>query len=81
VGLEERNYSEETARAIDAEVRAIVDRQHARARGILESRRELLERMAARLIEVETLDRREIDAIVGPMPAEPRGCGATTAPS
>jgi cell division protease FtsH len=80
VGLEERNYSEETARAIDAEVRAIVDRQHERAREILESRREVLERMATRLIEVETLDRQAIDAIVGPTAAEPRGCGATAAP-
>ncbi|HSD66969.1 MAG TPA: ATP-dependent zinc metalloprotease FtsH [Vicinamibacteria bacterium] len=64
MGMEERNYSEETARAIDAEVRAILDGQHRRATEILTREREVLERMARRLIEVETLDRAEIDALV-----------------
>ena len=34
-GMEERNYSEETARAIDAEIRAILEGQHRRATEIL----------------------------------------------
>jgi ATP-dependent Zn protease len=59
-----RNYSEETARAIDAEVRAILDGQHRRATEILTRERDVLERMTRRLIEVETLDRAEIDALV-----------------
>jgi cell division protease FtsH len=65
MGIEERNYSEQTAQTIDAEVRAILDAQHARARKILESRGEVLERMAKRLIEIETLDRAALDALVG----------------
>jgi cell division protease FtsH len=65
IGIEERNYSEQTAQAIDAEVRAILDAEHARARGILEARRGVLERLARRLIEVETLDKEAIDALVG----------------
>jgi cell division protease FtsH len=65
VGIEERNYSEQTAEAIDAEVAAILDGQHARSRQILESRKDALERMATRLIEVETLDRAAIDELVG----------------
>jgi cell division protease FtsH len=65
MGIEERNYSEQTAQTIDAEVRAILDAQHARARKILESRGEVLERMAKRLIEIETLDRDAIDELVG----------------
>ncbi len=70
MGVEERNYSEDTARAIDAEVRSILDAQHARAREILESRREVLERLARRLIEIETLDREAIDALLaGPVTA------------
>jgi cell division protease FtsH len=62
--MEERNYSEETARAIDAEVRAILEKQHRRARDILDARRDVLERMATRLLEVETLDRTEIEAVL-----------------
>jgi len=53
-GMEERNYSEETARTIDAEIRAILEGQHRRATEILTREREVLERMTRRLIEVET---------------------------
>ena len=52
------------ARAIDAEVWAIVESQHLRAKSILTEKRELLERMTRRLLEVETLDRAEIDALL-----------------
>jgi cell division protease FtsH len=72
MGIEERNYSEQTAQAIDAEVRAILDAQHARAGKILKSRRDVLERLAERLIETETLDRATIDALVGETAAAPR---------
>jgi cell division protease FtsH len=65
MGMEERTYSEETARAIDAEVRAILEGEHRRASRILTEKRELLERMTRRLLEVETLDRKEIETIVG----------------
>ena len=64
-GMEERNYSEETARTIDAEIRAILEGQHRRATEILTREREVLERMTRRLIEVETLDRAELEAILG----------------
>jgi cell division protease FtsH len=64
MGMEERTYSEETARAIDAEIRAILEGQHRRATEILTREREVLERMTRRLIEVETLDRAEIDTLV-----------------
>ena len=63
---EERNFSEETARAIDAEVRSILEEQYARARRILERRREALEAIAKRLLDVETLDRPQLEALVGP---------------
>jgi len=64
-GMEERNYSEETARTIDAEIRALLEGQHRRATEILTREREVLERMTRRLIEVETLDRGELEAILG----------------
>jgi len=71
IGAEERNYSEETARVIDAEVRRLLEGQHARARQILERRRDDLERMAARLLEVETLGRADIEEILGSPLAPP----------
>jgi cell division protease FtsH len=74
-GMEDRNYSEETARAIDAEVRAILEGQHRRATAILTEKREVLERMAGRLIEIETLDRAELESIL----AEPVGAGLAAA--
>ena len=75
LGMEERTYSEETARAIDAEVRAILQDQHRRATAILTEKRDLLERMTRRLLEVETLDRAEIETIVG----GPLGAGLAAA--
>ena len=61
---EERNFSEETARAIDAEVRAILDTQHERSLAILKERRPLLERIAERLLAEETLERADLDAML-----------------
>ena len=62
---EERNYSEESARAIDSEVRAIIDAQHDRAVQILRAQRPALERMAELLLQRETIERTEIEAILG----------------
>jgi cell division protease FtsH len=63
ITTEERNYSEKTAQDIDASVRAILEAELARARTILEARREALEAMAGRLLEVETLEKAEIEAL------------------
>jgi cell division protease FtsH len=64
MGVEERTYSEQTAQAIDAEVRAILEGQHRRATAILTEKRDLLERMTRKLLEVETLDRTDIELLV-----------------
>jgi len=60
----ERDYSEETARSIDAEVKTILDREHGRARQILAERRAALDAIAAELLEHETLQRDKLEAIV-----------------
>ncbi|WP_437628151.1 hypothetical protein [Sorangium sp. So ce1151] len=60
---EERNFSEETARAIDAEVRAAVTAAYERARALLKERLPVLHRIAERLLERETLERAELEAI------------------
>ena len=57
---EQRNYSEETARQIDAEVKRLVDQAHSRATLILQNNMDLLHEMAKKLIEVETLDGEEL---------------------
>jgi cell division protease FtsH len=52
----ERDYSEETARTIDSEVRDILDRTHDRVRGILTDKKAVLVAAAAELKRVETLE-------------------------
>jgi cell division protease FtsH len=60
-----RNFSEDTARDIDREVKAIVDTEHARALKILADRRELLTTIAERLLIEETLERKDLEEMVG----------------
>jgi len=60
----EKNYSEEIARLIDREVRRFVDTGLKRARGIILSRRAKLEAIAKRLIEKETIEREEFEALM-----------------
>jgi cell division protease FtsH len=59
-------YSDETARAIDNEVREILTDAYERAKSVLKSNMESLHRMAAALLEREVLDSREIDELIGP---------------
>jgi cell division protease FtsH len=59
-----KDISEETARLIDEEVRKIIDEGMNRAMNILKEHNDLLHRMSALLIERETLDAEEIDAII-----------------
>ncbi|OQA55988.1 MAG: ATP-dependent zinc metalloprotease FtsH [Candidatus Omnitrophica bacterium ADurb.Bin277] len=68
--MEERNYSEETARLIDNEVKRIIEEGYAKAQKILTENREKLELLAKMLLEKETLDADEIRKAVG-IPAPP----------
>jgi cell division protease FtsH len=61
---EERNFSEETAKAIDDEVRRVSDECHDRAMAILTSRREELERIARELIQKETIDHARLQELL-----------------
>ena len=72
----ERNYSEEAARTIDDEVRAIIEAEYERARKILGERREVLSRMVERLLTEETLQREALEELVGPLPAKTSSCPA-----
>jgi cell division protease FtsH len=59
-----QTFSEETARAIDAEVHRIVIEQYDRAKKVLEEGREILSRIADALIEYETLDSADIEILM-----------------
>jgi cell division protease FtsH len=61
---EQRNYSDEVAEEIDLEVRRIIDQAYDRAKGILIGYRDRLDVVAQRLIEIETLERQEFEALV-----------------
>jgi cell division protease FtsH len=60
---EQRDYSEAVAQEIDQEVRGIVHRAYERAGDILVRHREQLDRIAQRLMEVETLNASEFAAL------------------
>ncbi len=59
-----RDYSEDTAIRIDLEVRKIVTEGYTRARGILETNRDALERVAQSLLVREVLDAAELKLLI-----------------
>jgi cell division protease FtsH len=60
---EQRNYSEEVARAIDEEVRNFIDQAHQTALRILQENKDKLVSLAKKLIEVETLEGADLEAM------------------
>jgi cell division protease FtsH len=66
--LQERRYSEDTAREIDRAVREIVDEAFERALDILEGRRRTLEEGAQALLAKETLVEEDLMRLVGAAP-------------
>ncbi|CAL1239106.1 ATP-dependent zinc metalloprotease FtsH [Candidatus Methylocalor cossyra] len=63
-GMEERNFSEETARLIDTEVRELVEDGQRRAREILTARRPILDQVAKLLQEKEVVGGDEIKELI-----------------
>lgn len=59
-----KEYSEETARLVDEEVKKILAEAHAKVREILGSRRSALEELAKLLLEKEVVERPELQAIL-----------------
>jgi len=59
-----RDFSEETARQIDAEVRGLVDTAYRSAYEILDTHQDLMHAMSSALLERETLDANEIRMIL-----------------
>jgi cell division protease FtsH len=68
-----KTLSDETAHAIDEEVRRFIDSNYARARKLLEDNLDKLHGMAEALVKYETLDTEQIDDIMaGKEPREPK---------
>jgi len=65
---EQRNYSDEVAKQIDEEVRAIIDRAYERAHDVLTTNRERLDRLAAKLVAEETVDSPDFEALFSDLP-------------
>lgn len=63
-GTGKANYSGDTSRMIDEEVRAIVDRCYERAEKILHDNRDILESMKDALMEYETIDSEQVDDLM-----------------
>jgi cell division protease FtsH len=61
---ETRDYSEETARHIDQEIHAILHQAHQKAKEILVEQRDKLEALAEALLEHETIDRPQFEALM-----------------
>ena len=76
---EGRHYSEEIAKQIDDEVAKLIDEASARAKAAIVKHRPALDKVAAKLIEVETIDAEDFAGIAGfakvlpkPTSADPR---------
>ncbi len=69
---EQRNYSEEVAQDIDAEVRRLVTEAYSRANDILVKYHDKLDELADRLIKTETVDAVEFEAMFSETPQHER---------
>jgi cell division protease FtsH len=62
--MAERDFSEETASAIDDEVRNLVDQAYRRCKDVLVGNRAVLDKLAEMLIEKETVDAEELQELL-----------------
>ncbi len=58
------NMSDDTARAIDAEIKSLIDRNYERAQKILEDNIDILHSMKDALMKYETIDAKQIDDLM-----------------
>jgi len=63
--MDQKDYSEETAKSIDDEVHRIVDQAYTRAKNLLTDHRDKLDLIASRLVEKEVLDIDETKILLG----------------
>jgi cell division protease FtsH len=76
----DRPFSEETAEAIDEEVRRIIAESHEEAKRLLTAHRKQLDALADALVARETLSEEEILQVTGLPPAPPLDTGLLAGP-
>jgi cell division protease FtsH len=59
-----KEYSEQTARVVDEEVKKILSETHAKVSAILSPRRQALDQLAQLLLQKEVIDRPQLQAIL-----------------
>jgi cell division protease FtsH len=69
--VQRREVSERTAELVDTEVKRVLTEAYEQARTILSAHRDALDRLAAALLERETLDRDEVELVVAGRPLPP----------
>ena len=62
--IHDKNYGEETAKLIDAEVRRFVDEAHQKATDLLKENRDILEAISLALLDRETITGEDIDLLM-----------------
>jgi cell division protease FtsH len=75
---EQRDYSDEVARTIDEEVRAIIDKAYDRATEVLTTHRDKLIALAEKLVAEETVDGEGFEALFSDLPAKENVHGIPT---
>ena len=73
--VQNKNFSEETARLVDAEVKRIVEEAHTRCRKLLEENADALHRIANALLERETITGDDLDLLMDDKPLPPLEVG------
>jgi cell division protease FtsH len=68
---EQRNYSDDVAKMIDEETRAIIDHAYERATQVLTAHRDRLDRLADKLIAEETVDSDAFETLFDDLPPKP----------
>jgi len=78
-----RDYSDDVAKTIDAEVRALIDQAHDEAWQVLNENRDVLDKLATELLEKETLDHNQLAEIfegLTKLPERPQWLSSETRP-
>jgi cell division protease FtsH len=76
-----RPYAEATQRVVDQEVARLLREAEGRATELLGDHRQALDRLTELLLERETVDGTDVDAVLGRIPGQPQPIGTTSHPT
>jgi cell division protease FtsH len=77
---EQRNYSDDVAKKIDDEVRAIIERGYDRATEVLTAHKDRLTELAEALVAKETIEAEEFEAMFADLPDPRKDAGGSPTP-